>query len=355
MDYRFKLGLMLADSLADWKSQLRRRFKRAPEVLLDLLSVLCIPFALRFALQLRRFHRRIAEVGFGAASRELLERYYAEVVFSAEDGPAAENLAAQGPVLVLANHPGVVDSLALMWALETRLGITDFLVVANERDFFKAMPRVRERIIPVPSLASDRAAVFARMEAALAAGISVVLYPSGDITNDPGLAPDIYSFDDLLGVWSPSVGLLIARARRWAKTGGRLTVLPLICGGVLPPRSADAKWMGSNRSRREREALAVISILAFGAGKRATVAVCAGRPLDCERDLAGLSPKELGAAVYRRAAEAAEALARELGSGEGFQTPSAKRARTAPSYAANVLVRETAASAASAPPTEGPR
>ncbi len=332
MDQRFDLGLMLADSLADWKAQLRRRFKGAPAILLDLLSVLCLPFALRFTLQLRRFHRRIADVGLGAASRELLERYYAGVAFSADDGPAAGTLTERGPVLVIANHPGVVDSLALMWALETRLGLTDFLVVANERDFFNAMPRIRERIIPVPSDASNRAAVFARMEAALAAGISVVLYPSGDITNDPGLAPDIYAYDDLLGAWSPSVGLLIARAKRRVKAGGRLTVLPLICGGVLPPLSADAKWMGSVRSRREREALAVGSILAFGAGKRTTVAVRAGRPLDCERDLAGLSPKELGAAVYGRAAETAEALARELRCAGGFQTPAEKRARTVPSY-----------------------
>ncbi len=351
MDDRFDLGLMLTDSLADWKAQLRRRFPAAPKMALDLLSSCCLPFALRFSLQLRRFHGRIAEAGLGEASRELLERYYAGVSFRAEDA-RAEELAGRGPVLVLANHPGVVDSLALMWALETRLGLRDYVVVANDRDFFRAMPAIRDRLIPVPDDAAGRSAVLPAIEAALAAGRSVVLYPSGEITNDPALAPEIYPYDSLLGAWSPSVGLLIARARRRAPG---LAVLPLVCGGVLPPRSADARWMGSKRSRREREALAVAAILAFGAGRRATVAVRAGRPIRAATDLAGLAPKELGAAVYARAAATAGALARELRSAEGFQDPPEKAAATADSYAGKVLDREMAASAASAPTIDGPR
>lgn len=312
----FDLPLMTRDSLADWRAQLHRRFPRAPETALDLLSLLFLPFALRFALEMRKFNGRVGKIGLGPASLELLKRYYAGVALSSdlEVELLRRRLSEGGPTLVLANHPGVVDTLALFHGLEAAFGVKDFMVVANDRDFFNAMPAIRERIIPVPSDPALRAAVFAAIEDALKGGRSVVLYPSGDITADPCLAPEIYPYDDLLGTWSPSVGLLIARARKRIETGQSppLTVLPVLCGGVLPKGSADAWWMGRNRSRREREAMAVGGILAFKTTRRRTIRLRAGMPLNVRDDLAGLSPKELGKEIYRAAAETAVRLSQEF-------------------------------------------
>lgn len=55
-----------------------------------------------------------------------------------------ELIPAAGPVLAVANHPGVIDALSLMLALEAR---HDLKVVALDRPFLRALPGVAARLI----------------------------------------------------------------------------------------------------------------------------------------------------------------------------------------------------------------
>ena len=59
----------------------------------------------------------------------------------------------RGPQLVLANHPGAYDALALMSAL----GRTDLRILAADRTFLRALPRLSAHLLFVPERANERA------------------------------------------------------------------------------------------------------------------------------------------------------------------------------------------------------
>jgi 1-acyl-sn-glycerol-3-phosphate acyltransferase len=142
-----------------------------------------------------------------------------------------------GPVLIVSNHPGAYDALALMAAC----GRPDLLVIAADRTFLRALPRVSRHLLFVPDRVAERALALRRAFAHLRRGGAVLNFAAGDIEPDPdfmeiGSAP--------LRAWEAgTLGLVRAAAR----TGGGVVAV-----GVRGVHSALAKRLLVTRWAEKR-------------------------------------------------------------------------------------------------------
>ena len=195
----------------------------APWVARRLISMLARVPSARLGASLARFDSDVTKLGVGAAARALLRRFGAALEVEGA-------LPSAGAVLVVTNHPGAYDSIAMLAAA----GRDDVALVAAERTFLSAMPRFREHLVFVAdSRAKDnvmgRTVGLRRALSWLEAGHVLVHYGAGAIELDarfsnPG--------DDVLGVWSSGTGVLAAHA---AKRGA--AVVPALVSGVHSGRA----------------------------------------------------------------------------------------------------------------------
>mgnify|MGYP005848196295 FL=1 len=252
-----------------------------------ILSLLFTVPALRFAYLLVRFNEDISRKGLQGAAQRLLREFYRGVSQYRESpgaeraphespssaGSAYENPgpAREGPqvfsqvssqvsskgLLILANHPGVGDSLALLSVLERQ----DIFLVAAEREFFYALPALIPYLILVPEDPAKRNGVVRAMLGALKAGATVVLYPAGEIEPDPMVHPE----SAMLKPWSTVIGLLVRLARHGVFD---FSIDCAITANVLPPHVL-GKGRAKNRADQEkREKRALGKIIGLGAAKQ---------------------------------------------------------------------------------------
>ena len=100
------------------------------------------PSARRFALVAQEFDKLVGEQGLAQGSSWLVHRMAAGTQVSGGD-----HVPATGPVVVLANHPGMTDTVALLASLASR---PDLRVIALDRPFLRALPNVARHLILVP-------------------------------------------------------------------------------------------------------------------------------------------------------------------------------------------------------------
>ncbi|CAN95889.1 MULTISPECIES: 1-acyl-sn-glycerol-3-phosphate acyltransferase [Sorangium] len=181
---------------------------------------------------LARFDRRTGEAGLHVAAREALAGFGAR--WTADAAPPS-----RGALLVVSNHPGAYDALALMAAL----GREDLMIVAADRRFLRALPHVSRRLLFVPIDEGGAPALAARSASVrralrhLRRGGALLHFPAGRIEADPAFAGE---GDALLAAWQPSAGALLRAA---AAAGGRAAVA--IVSGVHSPRAkrlAITRW-----------------------------------------------------------------------------------------------------------------
>lgn len=193
--------------------------------------------ALRFAREMTAFDDAVEASGVAAAARAMLAGYTRAV--------RARNLQcipATGPVLLLSNHPGMTDTLALFSSIPR----ADLLALAAERPFLQALPAARRSLV---FLSEDRARRFAAMRRAidhLRAGGALLTFPAGEIEPDPAVLPGA---EQALERWSGS-------SINFLRFVPDLTVVPIIVSGVLTPRTQRSPLTLLRRQRADREKLA---------------------------------------------------------------------------------------------------
>jgi hypothetical protein len=223
--------------------------------------------SVRLGKILARFDVRVGEVGLGDAAREVLVRLGANLTVEG-DAPKA------GSALVVMNHPGAFDALATMAAL----GRDDVALVASERAFVRALPRLCDHIVFVAdsrtsSSATARAAGLRNALAWLERGGVLVQFGAGAIEADarfaePGAA--------LLGSWQVGTGVLAARA---AKLGA--AVVPAFVSGVHS-RRAKRSLLVRLAERRGITTIAPLLQATLPGFRDVEVRVRFGAPLDGE-------------------------------------------------------------------------
>jgi hypothetical protein len=196
---------------------------------------LCRRPARELAERVTRFDRNVASYGLAAAARELQRDFVRSVhVFGRERLP-------RGPLIVLANHPGLTDTLALFNALDR----SDLRVLARPRPFLRALPNMERRLLYVGSDRLQGIALVRALRTHLRAGGAVLTFPAGCIEPDP----DVY--DGALGslaLWSDGGG-------RFMRLSPGTALLPAVVRSVVWSKTAHHPLTRLRSSREDRELL----------------------------------------------------------------------------------------------------
>ena len=184
---------------------------------------------------------------------------------------------AEGPCLVLANHPGAYDALALMSALQRR----DLRILAADRSFLRALPGLSSHLLFVPERPAERAGALKRAVRHLRGGGALLHFPAGQIEPDADFDPDTAA---LLKAWLPGVTALLAAC---AKVDGRVLVAGV--RGVHSPRAK--RWL-LNRLAERRGITTLAPLLQMVAGLRDVTTRVRCLDADSARALSELGPAE---------------------------------------------------------------
>jgi hypothetical protein len=179
---------------------------------------------------LASFERDVRALGLPEAAASALRRFGVALRVTGVD-------AGTGSCLVLANHPGAYDALALMRAVGRR----DLLILAADREFLRALPGLSAHLVWVGDALSERARALKRALVWLRRGGALLHFPAGKIEPDADFA---LPGAPLLEPWQPGVFALVRACEAGA---GRVFV-----AGVRGVHSPRAKRLLLNRLAEKR-------------------------------------------------------------------------------------------------------
>lgn len=210
-----------------------------------------------------QYERRVGESDLVQASHWLLPCFTRSVRAVNLPEPA---IAPGQPLLVLSNHPGVMDAMALFaW-----LGRPDLKVITAGRPILSLLPNIARHLILLPEADERRIRVLRAALRHLHAGGALLNFPAGRIEPDPAFysgAPA--SLTD----WSTAGIELFAR-----RVPG-LTILPVAVSGVLSTRALRSAPARLYREGRRRSWVAATLQVMFTRWRDSEVVLCCGEPL----------------------------------------------------------------------------
>lgn len=227
--------------------------------------------ARHLARQVLTYDTLVGESGLGVGGAWALGRMSRDAVVEGRD-----NVPREGPLLLVSNHPGLADAVALFAATPRE----DLRVVAAKRPFLEALPNTSRYLLTVNESSPGRLGVVRAATRHLRRGGAVLTFPGGKIEPDPAVLPGAM---EALKHWSASVDLF---ARR---TPG-LTVVPVVVSGVVSPAALSNPLTRLRRRKRDREWLAAtLQMLTLGEAylRDVTVRVTFGRPIGGGANVSG--------------------------------------------------------------------
>jgi putative hemolysin len=259
------------------RSQLRHLFRRP---------------ARRFARLALAFDQRVGTHGLAAGSTWMLKRMTAGLQLG-----GALGVPSSGPLLVLANHPGMTDTVSLLAALASR---PDLRVMAGDRPFLRSLPHVARSLILLPESGGGQLRVLRAAVAHLRQGGALLTFPAGRIEPDPatcGPQPAIES----LQRWSDSAVLLARQVpqARW---------FVALVSNVVSAQAQQHPLTWLRRGARNKEKLAAALQVALPRYRRMTARVDFG-PL---QDIKAGDAASLHAAMLTQARRLVEELPRDV-------------------------------------------
>jgi Acyltransferase len=240
--------------------------------------------AKRLAREVATYDEIVGESGLAAGGAWALERMVRRV-----EVEGRENVPPEGPLLLVANHPGLADSLALFAVVPRQ----DLHVMAAERPFLEALPNTSRYLMTVPEASPGRLGVVRSAAQHLKRGGAVLTFPGGKIEPDPAVLPGAV---EALMRWSGSPDL-------FARLVPDLTVVPAVVSGVLSPTALRNPLIFVRRRPRDREWLAATLQMLVPVLRNVTTRVAFGRPVKAE----GGAVRETVLGEMRRLIEPCEA------------------------------------------------
>jgi hypothetical protein len=198
------------------------------------------PAARRFARTAHEFDTRVGAHGLAQGSAWLMDRMTAGIVTS-----GLEHVPLQGPVVILANHPGMTDTVALFTSLASR---PDLRVIASDRPFLRALPNVARQLIFLPDEEGGRMAVVRAAARHLHEGGALLTFPAGEIEPDPATFGTQRAAASLQN-WSGSYAL-------FARLAPRTRFVPALVSHVISPDAQRHPLTRLRRTARDKEKLA---------------------------------------------------------------------------------------------------
>ena len=158
----------------------------------------------------------------------------------------AEHVPTSGPTLVVANHPGLADAVALLAAMAR----DDAWIVTADYPFLRALERAKRRFLFV----DDRCTALRHIVRRLRGGDAVVLFPAGRLEPDPAHAP--VEAQASLATWSRSVDLI-------ARLVPGICLVPAVVSGAVSRRAFAHPLARRRLPTNERQRMASLLQLAL--------------------------------------------------------------------------------------------
>jgi len=235
----------------------------------------------RFADNMATFNVELVTRGLAEASVALCDRYGGRIV-----AEGLEHIPRSGPLLLVSNHPGMFDTLAIYATLPR----SDIRALARPQPLLGLLSSLAPNLLMLPDEGAGRAGGLRQVLQLLRADGALLVFPAGHLEPEPYLVGhhglNGASPDEPLGPWSSGVGTLVKLA---ARQGVPLRVVPTSIAGVLSTRTW--RWFGPllklRRTVRGREDLTAVLQLAFPGLSPTTIRVCYGAPLNAAALAAG--------------------------------------------------------------------
>jgi hypothetical protein len=216
--------------------------------------------ARRLASQVAIYDRIVGDLGLRAGGAWALERMARRVEIEGQ-----ENVPTEGPLLLVANHPGLSDAVALF----ATIARTDLRVVAAERPFLNALPNTLPYLLTVNEKSPGRLGLVRSATRHLRNGGAVLTFPGGRIEPDPAVLPGAVRS---LERWSSSAAL-------FARLVPDLAIVPAIICGVLSTTAMRNPLTLLRHRNEDREWLAATLQIMTPGLYDVTVKVSFGRPI----------------------------------------------------------------------------
>ena len=154
--------------------------------------------------------------GFRQALREFVAPFVHDMDLNGQ-----EHIPEEGPLLIVSNHPGAIDSIAIGASLPR----DDLSILATSFPLLQRLPSASQHLIYInPHAPANLAGVRSTIKH-LENGGAVLIFPSGRVEPDPAILPNAR---DKIQNWSPSIELFL---RKVPET----RVVVTIVSGVLAP------------------------------------------------------------------------------------------------------------------------
>lgn len=169
------------------------------KLLEKILKFLFVAPSRRFAVKTDEFDQRIPLEGMPQASYWLLHQFIGDLTVE-----GVENLPAEGPLLILANHAGGVDFLGVLASVNR----PDICLLANEHAVLRGAKNADQHIMYITPAPEDRPAAIFSVINKLREGKPVIIFPTGMLEPDPAIIPGA---QHNLDTWSPSIGIFLKK------------------------------------------------------------------------------------------------------------------------------------------------
>jgi len=214
----------------------------------------------RLARQILVYDAIVGEAGLGTGGAWALRRLCQRASVEGQD-----NVPREGPLLLVSNHPGLADAVALFAATPR----DDLRVIAADRPFLTALPNTSRHLLTVVETSAGSAGVARAAARHLRGGGTVLTFPAGRIEPDPAVLPGAV---EALDGWSASVDL-------FARLAPGLAIVPVVVSGVISPSALRNPMTRLRRRRRDQEWLGATLQVLFPTLRDVHARVEFGRPI----------------------------------------------------------------------------
>ncbi len=193
----------------------------------------------RFAEVISGLDESVARFGFPEASRQLLPRFVrnAEIV-------GQEHIPHDGPVLIISNHPGIMDGLLIA----SRLHRSDLKIVVTGFPPYDALSKLKDNFIFTTNELSDKISAIRQSVRQLQDGGALLIFPRGTLEPDPAV---MAGAETTISKWSPSIELFLRKVPE-----ARLVIT--IVSGLIAPSSLRNPFVRLGRNPAERQSVAEV-------------------------------------------------------------------------------------------------
>jgi hypothetical protein len=153
----------------------------------------------KFARIAARFENDVVEFNPRVAATNALPKLAMQATTN-----GIENIPTESPVLIVSNHPGGLDSIALVASIPR----PDITALVSDIPFLNAMPGIRKHVIFVDFKAIGGMEALREAITHLKSGGAILLFAHGEVEPDPGFMPGAR---ETIAEWSRSIEVMLRK------------------------------------------------------------------------------------------------------------------------------------------------